>query len=80
MNSIHLVRDPFATWVDRYKVYVAMRLELKQKQLFYPISIDQFLQHASFGTICLLKMSLGQNAYGPFLSDQRHNDFDFTSI
>ncbi|MQM16314.1 hypothetical protein Taro_049270 [Colocasia esculenta] len=31
MNSIHLVRDPFATWVERYKVYVAMRLELKQK-------------------------------------------------
>ncbi|MQM09885.1 hypothetical protein Taro_042766 [Colocasia esculenta] len=71
MNSIHLVRDPFAIWVERYKDYVAMRLELKQKQLFYPISIDQFFQHASFGTICLLKMSLGQNAYGPFLSDQR---------
>ncbi|MQM08936.1 hypothetical protein Taro_041796 [Colocasia esculenta] len=53
MNSIHLVRDPFAVWVERYKVYVAMRLELKQKQIFYPVSIDQFLSYASFGKIML---------------------------
>ncbi|MQL69673.1 hypothetical protein Taro_001980 [Colocasia esculenta] len=43
MNSIHLVNDPFQTWVERYKVYVAMRQELKHKQIFYPITQDQFL-------------------------------------
>ncbi|MQM22000.1 hypothetical protein Taro_055047 [Colocasia esculenta] len=71
LNSIHLVRDPFDTWVERYKVYVAMKRELKANQIFYPISVDQFLQHASFGTSIFYKMSLGQNEYGTFVEAQR---------
>ncbi|MQL91034.1 hypothetical protein Taro_023639 [Colocasia esculenta] len=31
MNSIHLVQDPFRTWVERYKVYVVLCQELKAK-------------------------------------------------
>ncbi|MQM20476.1 hypothetical protein Taro_053496, partial [Colocasia esculenta] len=67
LNSIHLVRDPFDMWVERYKVYVSMKKELKRQQIFYPISIDQFLQHASFGTSSTYKMSLGKDEYGNFM-------------
>ncbi|MQL92054.1 hypothetical protein Taro_024674 [Colocasia esculenta] len=71
LNSIHLVRDPFDMWVERYKVYVSMKKELKHQQIFYPISIDQFLQHASFGTSSTYKMSLGKDEYGNFVEAQR---------
>ncbi|MQL89360.1 hypothetical protein Taro_021931 [Colocasia esculenta] len=71
LNSIRLVQGPFTTWVERYKVYVAMKKELKQQQIFYPISVDQFLQHASFGTSSSYKMSLGQDEYGNFVEAQR---------
>ncbi|MQM12291.1 hypothetical protein Taro_045208, partial [Colocasia esculenta] len=50
LNSIHLVQDPFAVWVERYKIFVSIKIDLRQQKIFYPISIDQFLQHASFGT------------------------------
>ncbi|MQM10909.1 hypothetical protein Taro_043810 [Colocasia esculenta] len=62
MNSIHLVLDPFRTWVERYTVYVAMRLELRVKQLFYPVSIDQFLACASFGKDMVLFHVLSEAA------------------
>ncbi|MQL84481.1 hypothetical protein Taro_016988 [Colocasia esculenta] len=71
LNSIHLVRDPFDMWVERYKVYISMKKELKHQQIFYPISIDQFLQHASFGTSSTYKMSLGKDEYGNFVEAQR---------
>ncbi|MQL72024.1 hypothetical protein Taro_004356 [Colocasia esculenta] len=48
MNSIYLVNDPYLTWVERYKVYVAMRQDMKHKQIFYPVTLDQFLACASF--------------------------------
>ncbi|MQL97027.1 hypothetical protein Taro_029710 [Colocasia esculenta] len=35
MNSLHLVNDPLQIWVEMYKVYVAMRQELKHRQIFY---------------------------------------------
>ncbi|MQL84393.1 hypothetical protein Taro_016894 [Colocasia esculenta] len=71
LNSIHLVRDPFDMWVERYKVYVSMKKELKCQQIIYPISIDQFLQHASFGTSSTYKMSLSKDEYGNFVEAQR---------
>ncbi|MQL77742.1 hypothetical protein Taro_010154 [Colocasia esculenta] len=71
LNSIHLVRDPYETRVERYKVYMAMKKELKQHQIFYPITIDKFLQHASFSTSTFYKSSLGSNEYGSFIEAQR---------
>ncbi|MQM17058.1 hypothetical protein Taro_050027 [Colocasia esculenta] len=59
LNSINLVQDPFAIWVERYKVYVPLKRELKQHKIFYPLSIDKFLQHASFGTTSLYRSSFG---------------------
>ncbi|MQL73504.1 hypothetical protein Taro_005862 [Colocasia esculenta] len=71
LNSIHLVQDPFSIWVQRYQIYVPMKKDLKKQQIFYPISIDQFLQHASFGTSSSYKMSLGKDEYATFLEAQR---------
>ncbi|MQL93652.1 hypothetical protein Taro_026293 [Colocasia esculenta] len=48
-----------------------MKKELKANQIFYPISVDQFLQHASFGTSTFYKFSLGSNEYGTFIEAQR---------
>ncbi|MQM14547.1 hypothetical protein Taro_047482 [Colocasia esculenta] len=40
MNSIHLVLDPYKLWAERYKVFVALRQVLKEKQIFYPVHIN----------------------------------------
>ncbi|MQM20360.1 hypothetical protein Taro_053378, partial [Colocasia esculenta] len=71
LKSINFVQDSFAIWVERYKVFVCLKKELKEHQIFYPISIDQFLQHASFGTSRSYKMSLGKDEYTNFLEAQR---------
>ncbi|MQL89637.1 hypothetical protein Taro_022214 [Colocasia esculenta] len=70
MNSIHLVHDPYQTWIERYKVYVSMRMELKHKQNFYPVSVDQFLACASFGKVSFLKISLDSDQYARLLDEQ----------
>ncbi|MQL72660.1 hypothetical protein Taro_004979 [Colocasia esculenta] len=70
MNSIHLVNDPFQTWVEQYKVYVAMRLGLKQKQIFYPASMDQFHACANFWKISHFKTSFPRDQYADFLDEQ----------
>ncbi|MQL68389.1 hypothetical protein Taro_000689 [Colocasia esculenta] len=70
MNSIHLVHDPYQTWIERYKVYVAMRMELKHKQNFYLVSMDQFLAYASFGKVSFLKISLDSDQYARLLDEQ----------
>ncbi|MQL83320.1 hypothetical protein Taro_015819 [Colocasia esculenta] len=50
---------------------MAMKMELKQHQILYPITIDKFLQYASFGSFCTFMMSLDHDEYGPFISAQR---------
>ncbi|MQM00106.1 hypothetical protein Taro_032838 [Colocasia esculenta] len=50
MNSIHLVDDPFKVWEERYKVYVALHKALRDNHNHYPVTMDQFLTCASFGT------------------------------
>ncbi|MQM13810.1 hypothetical protein Taro_046736 [Colocasia esculenta] len=63
--------DPFAIWVERYKVYVPLKKDLLQHKIFYPISIDKFLQHASFGTTSLYRSSFGKDEYVNFIETQR---------
>ncbi|MQL67890.1 hypothetical protein Taro_000187 [Colocasia esculenta] len=48
LNSINLVSDPYSTWVEKYKIYVALQKDLLAHNLHHPLSIDKFLQHASF--------------------------------
>ncbi|MQL78842.1 hypothetical protein Taro_011272 [Colocasia esculenta] len=70
MNSLHLVNDPLQIWVERYKVYVAMRQELKHRQIFYPVSLNQFLACASFGKVTYYKASLDRDPYNDILEAQ----------
>ncbi|MQL96534.1 hypothetical protein Taro_029219 [Colocasia esculenta] len=67
MNSIHLVDDPFEVWEERYKVYVAMHKALRDNHNHYPVTMDQFLTCASFGTRRFLKMNMDKNAYADLL-------------
>ncbi|MQL88511.1 hypothetical protein Taro_021072 [Colocasia esculenta] len=67
MNSIHLVDDPFKVWEERYKVYVALHKALRDNHNHYPVTMDQFLTCASFGTRRFLKMSMDKNAYADLL-------------
>ncbi|MQL79049.1 hypothetical protein Taro_011491 [Colocasia esculenta] len=67
MNSIHLVDDPFKVWEERYKVYVAMHKALRDNHNHYPVTMDQFLTCASFGTRRFLKMNMDKNAYADLL-------------
>ncbi|MQL99152.1 hypothetical protein Taro_031876 [Colocasia esculenta] len=63
MNSIHLVNDPFKVWEERYKVYVALHKALRDNHNHYPVTMDQFLSCASFGTRRFLKMNMEKDAY-----------------
>ncbi|MQM22265.1 hypothetical protein Taro_055315 [Colocasia esculenta] len=67
MNSIHLVDDPFKVWEERYKVYVAMYKALRDNHNHYPVTMDQFLTRASFGTHRFLKTNMDKNAYADLL-------------
>ncbi|MQM00002.1 hypothetical protein Taro_032733 [Colocasia esculenta] len=67
MNSIHLVDDPFKVWEERYKVYVALHKALRANHNHYPVTMDQFLSCASFGTRRFLKMTLDKDAYADLL-------------
>ncbi|MQL96123.1 hypothetical protein Taro_028791 [Colocasia esculenta] len=71
LNSINLVQDPFAIWIERYKVYEPLKRELKQHKIFYPISIDKFLQHSSFGTTSLYRSSFAKDEYVNFIEAQK---------
>ncbi|MQM08163.1 hypothetical protein Taro_041017 [Colocasia esculenta] len=71
LNSINLVQDSYLQWVERYKLFLALKQDLMQHKLFYPIKINQFLQFSSFGSFSTYKLSLGTDEYGNFLSTQR---------
>ncbi|MQL71665.1 hypothetical protein Taro_004007 [Colocasia esculenta] len=70
MNSIHLFDDPFKVWEERYKVYVAMHKTLRDNLNHYPVTMDQFLICAIFGTRRFLKMNMDKNAYVDLLYQQ----------
>ncbi|MQL89703.1 hypothetical protein Taro_022283 [Colocasia esculenta] len=67
MNSINLINDPFKVWEERYKVYLALHKALKDNHNHYPVSMDQFLTCASFGTRHFLKMTMDKEAYADLL-------------
>ncbi|MQL97803.1 hypothetical protein Taro_030505 [Colocasia esculenta] len=58
-NSLHLIRDSYLTWVERYKVFFALKKELRSLQLAYPLKIEAFLRFASFGSFLTFKLALG---------------------
>ncbi|MQL92400.1 hypothetical protein Taro_025030 [Colocasia esculenta] len=57
-NSLHLIRDSYLTWVDRYKVFLALKKELRMLQIDYPLKIEAFLHFSSFGSFLTYKLAL----------------------
>ncbi|MQL94590.1 hypothetical protein Taro_027248 [Colocasia esculenta] len=58
-NSLHLIWDSYLTWVERYKVFFALKKELRSLQIDYPLKIEAFLRFASFGSFLTYKLALG---------------------
>ncbi|MQL94503.1 hypothetical protein Taro_027158 [Colocasia esculenta] len=58
-NSLHPIRDSYLTWVERYKVFFALKKELRSLQIDYPLKIEAFLRFASFGSFLTYKLALG---------------------
>ncbi|MQL93445.1 hypothetical protein Taro_026089 [Colocasia esculenta] len=59
-NSLHLIRDSYLTWVERYKVFFALKQELRSLKIDYPLKIEAFLRFASFGSFLTYKLALGR--------------------
>ncbi|MQM16640.1 hypothetical protein Taro_049597 [Colocasia esculenta] len=59
-NSLHLIRDSYLTWVERYKVYFALKQELRSLKIDYPLKLQAFLRFASFGSFLTYKLALGR--------------------
>ncbi|MQM09823.1 hypothetical protein Taro_042703 [Colocasia esculenta] len=51
--------------------FEALKKELKAHKLYYLISIDKFLEQASFGTARLYRLSFSVAEYTQFIEDQR---------
>ncbi|MQL93169.1 hypothetical protein Taro_025808 [Colocasia esculenta] len=62
-NSLHLVWDSFMKWEEWYRVFLELKKELRQHQVFYPFKITQFLQFASFGCFTSYKVALRNDKY-----------------
>ncbi|MQL71390.1 hypothetical protein Taro_003714 [Colocasia esculenta] len=58
-NYLHLIRDSYLTWVERYKVLFALKKELRSLQIAYPLKIEAFLRFARFGASLPYKVALG---------------------
>ncbi|MQL70135.1 hypothetical protein Taro_002462 [Colocasia esculenta] len=60
-NSLHLIRDSYLTWVERYKVFFALKQEFRSLKIDYPLKIEAFLRFASFGSFLTYKLALGRH-------------------
>ncbi|MQL90791.1 hypothetical protein Taro_023383 [Colocasia esculenta] len=70
LNSINPVQELFVQWVERYKLFLALKKDLLQHQIHYPVNINQFLQFANFGSFLFFKQYSGREEYADFLEDQ----------
>ncbi|MQM13394.1 hypothetical protein Taro_046319, partial [Colocasia esculenta] len=59
-NSLHLIRDSYLTGVERYKVFFALKQELRSLKIDYPLKLEAFLRFASFGSFLTYKLALGR--------------------
>ncbi|MQL88760.1 hypothetical protein Taro_021327 [Colocasia esculenta] len=62
-NSLHLIRDSYLTWVERYKVFFALKKELRSLQIAYPLKIEAFLRFSSFRAFLPYKVALGNTNF-----------------
>ncbi|MQL90000.1 hypothetical protein Taro_022582 [Colocasia esculenta] len=54
-----------------FKVFSSLKKDLHDHQIFYPITLDCFLQRASFGKSSHFRFTLDKDQYALFLEDQR---------
>ncbi|MQL88575.1 hypothetical protein Taro_021143 [Colocasia esculenta] len=43
LNSLNLVSDPYSTWIERYKIFIALKKDFLAHKLHCPLSIDKFI-------------------------------------
>ncbi|MQM22060.1 hypothetical protein Taro_055108, partial [Colocasia esculenta] len=63
LNSINPIQELFVQWATRYSAFISLLKDLKDHQLFYPITIAHFLQRASFGKSSHFKLTLDKDQY-----------------
>ncbi|MQL97227.1 hypothetical protein Taro_029919 [Colocasia esculenta] len=71
LNSINPVQELFVQWAARFSAFISLLKDLKDHQLFYPVTIAHFFQHASFGKSSHFRFTLDKDQYVHFLEEQR---------
>ncbi|MQL73048.1 hypothetical protein Taro_005401 [Colocasia esculenta] len=71
LNSINPIQDIYVQWAAIYTAFYALKKDLLDQKIFYPISLDRFLHRASFGKSTYFRFILDKDQYGEFLEQQR---------
>ncbi|MQL71576.1 hypothetical protein Taro_003887 [Colocasia esculenta] len=71
LNSINLIQEIYVQWAARYTAFYALKKDLLDQKIFYPISLDRFLHRASFGKSTYFRFILNRDQYGEFLEEQQ---------
>ncbi|MQM12609.1 hypothetical protein Taro_045527 [Colocasia esculenta] len=71
LNSINPVQEIYVQWAARYTAFYALKKDLLDQKIFYPISLDRFLHRASFGKSTYFRFILDRDQYEEFLEEQR---------
>ncbi|MQM01035.1 hypothetical protein Taro_033783, partial [Colocasia esculenta] len=61
LNSINPVQELYVQWASRYSAFISLKKDLHDHQIFYPITLDCFLQHASFGKSSHFRFTLDKD-------------------
>ncbi|MQM14604.1 hypothetical protein Taro_047538 [Colocasia esculenta] len=72
LNSINPIQEIYVQWAARYTAFYALKQDLIDQKLFYPISLDRFLHRASFGKSTYFRFILDPDQYAEFLDQQRN--------
>ncbi|MQL91729.1 hypothetical protein Taro_024355 [Colocasia esculenta] len=71
LNSINPIQEIYVQWAARYTAFYALKKDLLDQKIFYPISLDRFLLRASVGKSTYFKFILNKDQYGEFLDQQQ---------
>ncbi|MQL75640.1 hypothetical protein Taro_008017 [Colocasia esculenta] len=71
LNSINPIQEIYVQWAARYTTFYALKQDLLDQKIFYPISLDRFLHRASFGKSTYFRFILDPHQYEEFLEKQR---------
>ncbi|MQM06352.1 hypothetical protein Taro_039173 [Colocasia esculenta] len=71
LNFINPIQEIYVQWAARYTAFFALKQDLIDQKIFYPISLDRFLHRASFGKSTYFRFILDPDQYSEFLDQQR---------